>query len=233
MITYTPADMRYFENFGWIRVHSLFSFNHHYDPENTRFGSIMVFNDYTVAPGLGFAMHPHENKDQIFCLLRGELTLSDSLKNTVLLRAGGVERIIAGTGYARSSYNYSSEPVRYIGIWMLSAQKGLAPAQDTAQYSPELWQNKLFPLAGWAGPEAVQRLSLSGSGTIYRAEVRGAALRHSVVAEGRALMYILDGSVSLNGTMLRPGDHARVVGPEELCFVSDKGADFLLVDMPV
>ena len=65
---------------GSIRATS-FSFGHHYDPENTHHGLLLVINDDVVAPGTGFGTHPHRDMEIVTWVLDGELEHKDSEGN--------------------------------------------------------------------------------------------------------------------------------------------------------
>ena len=46
---------------GWFRARWHFSFDDYFDPENTSFGSLRVFNDDRLIPGAIWPLHPHRD----------------------------------------------------------------------------------------------------------------------------------------------------------------------------
>lgn len=65
------ANTRGIANLGWLNSHHTFSFSHYYNPERMNFGVLRVLNDDTVAAGMGFGTHPHQNMEIISIPLEG------------------------------------------------------------------------------------------------------------------------------------------------------------------
>jgi redox-sensitive bicupin YhaK (pirin superfamily) len=56
---------------GWLNAWHSFSFASYQDPEKVHFGVLRVLNDDTVAGGMGFGTHPHDNMEIITIPLSG------------------------------------------------------------------------------------------------------------------------------------------------------------------
>ena len=52
---------------------------------------LIALNEYVMQPGCGFNMHPHEDVEQIFLVLEGQLSYADSLGNEGVLSPGGAQ----------------------------------------------------------------------------------------------------------------------------------------------
>ena len=65
------ANTRGHNSFGWLNSYHSFSFGHYYNPEKIHFGALRVLNDDTVAAGMGFGKHPHDNMEIISIPLQG------------------------------------------------------------------------------------------------------------------------------------------------------------------
>lgn len=146
MITIFDARKRHYHDYGWNRAYRLFPSNSFHEIGNTNFGNILIVNDYTIAPGFGFDMHPHRNLEQIFFVIQGECTHQDSLENTLVLKNNCIQRITAGAGYARSFFNHGKTPARHIGVWLLPKTQNSYPAHAAKEYSPQLWHNTFYPV---------------------------------------------------------------------------------------
>jgi redox-sensitive bicupin YhaK (pirin superfamily) len=59
------ADTRGHADHGWLNAYHSFSFASWYNPERVQFGALRVLNDDTVAAGMGFGTHPHDNMEII------------------------------------------------------------------------------------------------------------------------------------------------------------------------
>src|SRR5688500_14520630 len=93
-----PADSRGKANHGWLDSYHSFSFGGYYKPERVHFGALRVLNDDTVAAGMGFGSHPHDNMEIISIPLEGDLEHKDSMGNTTVIRNGDIQVMSAGTG---------------------------------------------------------------------------------------------------------------------------------------
>jgi redox-sensitive bicupin YhaK (pirin superfamily) len=90
------ADTRGHADHGWLNAYHSFSFASWYNPERVQF-ALRVLND-TVAAGMGFGTHPHDNMEIITIPLEGDLAHKDSMGNTEIIRNGDVQVMSAGTG---------------------------------------------------------------------------------------------------------------------------------------
>jgi hypothetical protein len=88
------ANTRGHANHGWLDSWHSFSFAGYYNPERIHFGALRVLNDDTVAPGMGFGRHPHDNMEIISIPLEGDLEHQDNTGNKQVIRKGDVQIIL-------------------------------------------------------------------------------------------------------------------------------------------
>ena len=100
-----PASERGHADHGWLQANHSFSFAQWYNPNRMHFGALRVLNDDTVAPGMGFGTHPHDNMEIITIPLYGTVSHSDSMGNEGSIPAGEVQVMSAGTGVTHSEFN--------------------------------------------------------------------------------------------------------------------------------
>lgn len=138
------ADSRGYANHGWLKSHHTFSFANYYNPERTHFGLLRVVNDDTVAPGMGFGTHPHDNMEIISIPLQGALAHKDSMSHEQTISPGEVQVMTAGTGITHSEYNANSnEEVKFFQIWVFPREKGLKPSYDQKMFDFNTPKNNL------------------------------------------------------------------------------------------
>ena len=231
MITIIGAQKRDYSDDGWRRVRRLFPANSIHEIGNTHFGKILIVNDYTIFPGFGFDMHPHQNLEQIFLIMDGELTHCDSLNNMITLKKNFVQHITAGSGYARSFYNYGVSPAWYISVWFLPKTQNALPTHETREYNPLAWHNKFFPIVSNMPIDAQDVILFNADATLYRSTIENSQLSLFVTSGQKALLYIIDGEASCNDEKMTAGSHVRIIGEENIILHSDKKAECIFVLM--
>lgn len=130
---YHKADSRGHASYEWLSSYHTFSFANYYNPERMNFGALRVLNDDTVKGGMGFGKHPHRDMEIISISLEGGLKHGDNMGNKGLIRAGEIQVMSAGTGITHSEMNGSpDEVVKFLQIWVMPREKGVAPRYDQA-----------------------------------------------------------------------------------------------------
>ena len=84
------AATRGHANHGWLNSYHSFSFAGYYNPERIHFGALRVLNDDSVAAGMGFGTHPHDNMEIISIPLSGDLKHKDSMGNEAIIKQGDI-----------------------------------------------------------------------------------------------------------------------------------------------
>lgn len=125
------ANTRGFADHGWLQSWHTFSFSSYYNPERVHFGALRVLNDDTVAPGMGFGTHPHDNMEIISIPLEGDLEHKDSMGNLSVIKHGDIQVMSAGTGIKHSEYNRNkNQQVKFLQIWVFPNKRDVQPRYD-------------------------------------------------------------------------------------------------------
>ncbi len=231
MITIRHGEDRGRVVLDWLDSRHSFSFGHYYDPKHIGFRALRVINDDRVSPGGGFATHPHRDMEIITYVLDGTLEHADSLGNGSEIRAGEVQRMTAGTGVTHSEFNHSQvAPVHLLQIWILPAEKGLAPSYEQRAFTPEEKRGGLTLVAARDGRDGA--LTVHRDAEIYAALLdAGKSVSHRLAAGRHAWLHLAHGAVVLNGHALTEGDGAAVSDEEVLAISAETDAELLLFDL--
>ncbi|WP_420750262.1 pirin family protein [Rhodococcus sp. O3] len=145
----------------WLDSKHSFSFGHHYDPDNTHHGLLLVNNDDIVTAGKGFDTHPHRDMEIVTWVLRGSLVHQDSIGHSGVIYPGLAQRMSAGTGILHSEKNDSwrldgvtgtraaehANPVRFVQMWVMPDEAGITPGYEQLEIDDELMRGGLVPVA--------------------------------------------------------------------------------------
>ena len=131
------SNLRGKADFGWLKANFSFSFGNYFNPDNVQFGMLRVLNDDTIAPGMGFGTHPHQNMEIISIPLEGDLEHQDSMGNKTVIRNGDIQVMSAGTGIQHSEYNKNKDSqVKFLQIWVIPNQQNVTPRYDQITLNP-------------------------------------------------------------------------------------------------
>ena len=134
-------------NHGWLHAKHSFSFANYFNPERIQFGALRVLNDDTVAPGMGFGTHPHDNMEIINIPLEGALEHKDSMENVGVIEADEIQVMSAGTGVYHSEYNRNKDQaVSLLQIWVFPNEQNVEPRYDQKNIKDLKKVNALYPV---------------------------------------------------------------------------------------
>lgn len=113
---------------GWLNAYHSFSFASWYNPDRIQFGMLRVLNDDTIAAGMGFGTHPHDNMEIITIPLEGDLAHQDSMGNSSTIKTGDVQVMSAGTGIQHSEFNPNANlQTKLFQIWVFPKFRNVEP----------------------------------------------------------------------------------------------------------
>ncbi|MEK3724990.1 pirin family protein [Paenibacillus sp. FSL H8-0034] len=232
MIKVYPATSRYSADHGWLQSNFSFSFGDFYDPLNTQFGPLRVFNDDIVQGGRGFGAHPHREMEIVSVVLKGQLKHEDSTGQSAVTTFGEVQRMSAGTGIIHSEVNPGVEDVHILQIWFTPNVNGLEPSYETSSYDINALRNQLLPIVSHQSGEGIAHIHQDL--TMYMSELEpGHTLEFKQQPGRRIYVMVIEGNLSLNGeATLAKRDAARIEQTPELTIRTNSGATLLLIDLP-
>jgi redox-sensitive bicupin YhaK (pirin superfamily) len=150
------ANTRGHNSFGWLNSFHSFNFGHYYNPERMHFGALRVLNDDTVAAGMGFGKHPHDNMEIVSIPLSGDLHHQDSTGRNEIIRQHDVQIMSAGSGIAHSEMNANKDQqVKFLQIWVMPKGLNITPRYEQKSFKPEDRANQILTVVAPDNKDAV------------------------------------------------------------------------------
>lgn len=233
--TLHKAATRGHASHGWLDSWHTFSFAGYHDPSRIHFGALRVLNDDTVAPGMGFGKHPHDNMEIISIPLQGDLEHGDSMGNTTVIKQGDVQAMSAGTGVVHSEKNRNSDkPVKFLQIWVFPNKKNIAPRYDQKTFTDEEKQNKLVtvvsPVGSKDGGVQIQQDAWFSLGKLEK----GTTVEYALKKEGNGVYaFLLEGDVTINDVVLNRRDGLGISEENNLSITANADAELLVMEVPM
>lgn len=229
------AGTRGHANHGWLDSWHTFSFAGYYDPERIHFGALRVLNDDTVAGGMGFGTHPHDNMEIISIPTQGDLEHRDSMGNTQVIRQGDVQVMSAGTGIQHSEKNKNSDKeVRFFQIWVFPNKKNVTPRYDQQHFTDEDKHNKLLtivsPLGTADGGVQVHQDAWFSLGKLDKGVTVKYPLRKK---ENGVYAFLIEGEATVSGVLLERRDGLAISGTDSIDITAESNSEILLMEIPL
>lgn len=228
------AESRGHANHGWLNSYHTFSFANYYNPERMNFGLLRVLNDDTVAPGMGFGKHPHDNMEIISIPLQGSLEHQDSMGNQIIIRPGEVQIMSAGTGIKHSEFNRSrEEEVRFLQIWVFPKEQDITPRYGQKAFSGEEKKNKFLTVV--SPREEDEALWINQDAFFSLGDLdKDIRLTYTLNKPGNGVyIFVLEGSVEAGGETLNRRDGLGIWETESVDIKAASPSSVLLMEVPM
>ena len=232
MLLIRRDDEIYRADGGWFSARWHFSFDQYRDPENMGWGPLRVFNDDRLIPGAIWPLHPHKDIEGITYVVEGTFRHEDNVGNDGILPAGSVQRMTLGSGAWHSEQNGSEdEPMRFIQLWILPAEGGLRPEVEQKEFSVEDRSDRLLQVLSPDGGDAVK---VHQDAAVHVSRLNpGTEVSHGFLEGRGGYLYVIEGSLGLNGEALSTGDAAKIRDEASLELKAEEPSELLLVDVPL
>lgn len=228
------AETRGHANHGWLNSHHTFSFANYRNTERMNFGVLRVLNDDTVAAGMGFGTHPHDNMEIISIPIEGDLEHKDSMGNTTVIKEGDVHVMSAGTGVTHSEFNKNKDrEVKFLQIWVFPNKRNIAPRYDQISLEDIERQNEFYQIlypnkedqGVWINQDAWFHL---GQFT------KGNSDEYIIKKEGNGVYaFILEGEVEIDNKKLFKRDGMGIWNTNSFHVKASENARVLLMEVPM
>lgn len=227
------ANTRGHNSFGWLNSFHSFSFGHYHHPERMHFGALRVLNDDTVAAGMGFGKHPHDNMEIVSIPLSGDLHHQDSTGRNEIIRQHDVQIMSAGSGIAHSEMNANKDQaVKFLQIWVLPKELNITPRYEQKSFAPADRTNQILTVvapdhkdAVWINQDAWFSLANFEAGKNDEYFLRQ--------LDNGVYVFVISGSVTINDTVLNERDGLGIWDISSLKIEANTQTELLLIEVPM
>jgi quercetin 2,3-dioxygenase len=228
------ANTRGNANHGWLQSFHSFSFANYHNPERMNFGVLRVLNDDTVAAGMGFGTHPHNDMEIISIPLEGALQHKDSMGTSTVIHQEDIQIMSAGTGVQHSEYNNSKDKqVKFLQIWIIPNKKSVAPRYDQITLKKEDRKNKLQQIVSPnADDDGVWILQ---NAWFHLGDLeKGIATEYAMKSNENGLyLFVLSGDIIVNGQELHTRDGYGLLNTPIIKLEATSNSEVLLLEVPM
>lgn len=227
------ANERGHANHGWLNSYHSFSFAGYHDPKKIHFGALRVLNDDTVAGGMGFGKHPHDNMEIVSIPLSGDLAHKDSTGRDKIIRQGDVQIMSAGSGIAHSEMNANKDKeVKFLQIWVFPKEHNITPRYDQKTFDVEKRHNTIQTVVAPDNDSAVW-INQDAWFSLTNLD-KGITTEYSLNKKGSGLyVFVLEGQVTAGGQVLGRRDAVGISDADKVSITAGENAEVLLIEVPM
>ncbi|TGE13975.1 pirin family protein [Hymenobacter elongatus] len=219
---------------GWLTSYHTFSFAGYSDPSRVHFGVLRVLNDDTVAGGMGFGTHPHDNMEIISIPLSGDLEHKDNTGTQAIIRRGDVQVMSAGTGIAHSEKNHNrDQEVKFLQIWVIPNKRNVKPRYDQQTFRAEDRHNQIQQVISPSPDDAGVWIHQDAWFSLADFDP-GFTTDYTINKPGNGMyVFVLEGDVTINGQALHRRDGFGIWDAASFSIGATSAAQLLLMDVPM
>lgn len=228
------ANTRGHADHGWLNAYHSFSFGSWYNPERVQFGVLRVLNDDTVASGMGFGEHGHDNMEIITIPLEGDLAHKDSMGNAETIKTGDVQVMSAGTGIRHSEFNPNADQqTKLFQIWLFPKFRNVEPRYQQITLDKSLQKNDFAQILS-PNPDD-EGVWIHQDAWFYLSEFDADFSKKLALKKEGNGFYIMniEGEIEVDGTKLEKRDAIGIWDSNEIEIKSTVDSKFLVMEIPM
>ncbi|WP_281226797.1 pirin family protein [Flavobacterium aquiphilum] len=228
------AETRGHANHGWLNAYHSFSFASWYNPDRVQFGALRVLNDDTIAAGMGFGTHPHDNMEIITIPLEGDLAHKDSMGNAATIKTGDVQVMSAGTGIQHSEFNPNADQqTKLFQIWLFPKTRNVEPRYQQITLDTTEQKNNFAQILSPNPDDA--GVWIHQDAWFHLADFEaGFSKNYELKKEGNGIyIFVISGKITVDGQELETRDGFGITDFRNLEFKATTDAKFLLMEIPM
>lgn len=228
------ASSRGHADHGWLNAYHSFSFASWYNPERIQFGMLRVLNDDTVAAGMGFGTHPHDNMEIITIPLEGDLAHKDSMGNSSTIKTGDVQVMSAGTGIQHSEFNPNADlQTKLFQIWLFPKYRNVEPRYQQITLDVAQQKNSFAQILS-PNPDD-EGVWIHQDAWFYLSDFEANFSKKLVLQKQCNGFYIMniEGEIEVNGEKLEKRDAIGIWETNEIEIKANTNSRFLIMEIPM
>jgi len=228
------ASSRGHADHGWLNAYHSFSFASWYNPERIQFGMLRVLNDDTVAAGMGFGTHPHDNMEIITIPLEGDLAHKDSMGNSSTIKTGDVQVMSAGTGIQHSEFNPNADlQTKLFQIWLFPKYRNVEPRYQQITLDVAQQKNSFAQILS-PNPDD-EGVWIHQDAWFYLSDFEANFSKKLVLQKQGNGFYIMniEGVIEVNGEKLEKRDAIGIWETNEIEIKANTNSRFLIMEIPM
>ena len=228
------SDSRGHADHGWLNAYHSFSFARWHNPDRMGFGVLRVLNDDTVAAGMGFGTHAHDNMEIITIPLEGDLAHKDSMGNAATIKTGDVQVMSAGTGIEHSEFNpNASQHTKLFQIWLFPKLQNVTPRYQQITLNKTLQKNNFAQILSPNSDD--EGVWIHQDAWFYLSDFEANfAKKLTLKKEGNGFYIInIEGEIEIDGTKLEKRDAIGIWETNEIEIKARENSRFLILEVPM
>jgi len=232
--TVHKSESRGHADHGWLNAYHSFSFASWYNPERIQFGTLRVLNDDTVAAGMGFGTHPHDNMEIITIPLEGDLAHKDSMGNAATIKTGDVQVMSAGTGIQHSEFNPNADlQTKLFQIWLFPKHRNVTPRYQQITLDNTKQKNNFAQIL--SPNEEDEGVWIHQDAWFYLSDFdKDFAKKLALKKEGNGFYIMnIEGEIEVNGEKLEKRDAIGIWETNEIEIKANSDSRFLIMEIPM
>jgi hypothetical protein len=228
------ANERGHADHGWLNAYHSFSFANWYNPEKIQFGVLRVLNDDTIAAGMGFGTHPHDNMEIITIPLEGDLAHKDSMENGTTIKSGDIQVMSAGKGIQHSEFNPNpDQQTKLFQIWLFPKFRNVEPRYQQITLDKSLQKNDFAQILSPDPDDA--GVWIHQDAWFYLSDFdKDYSKKLSLKKEGNGFYIMnIEGKIEVNAEKLERRDAIGIWETNEIEIKANSIAKFLVMEIPM
>jgi redox-sensitive bicupin YhaK (pirin superfamily) len=228
------ANERGHADHGWLNAYHSFSFANWYNPEKIQFGVLRVLNDDTIAAGMGFGTHPHDNMEIITIPLEGDLAHKDSMGNGTTIKSGDIQVMSAGKGIQHSEFNPNpDQQTKLFQIWLFPKFRNVEPRYQQITLDKSLQKNDFAQILSPDPDDA--GVWIHQDAWFYLSDFDNSfSKKLSLKKEGNGFYIMnIEGKIEVNAEKLERRDAIGIWETNEIEIKANSNAKFLVMEIPM